>query len=183
MPITVKTKKRLAQPRKQSKLELLQGARTTDVDWEALAPISRDAFKRGGCTSWIYFIEETDTGYLKIGLSADPIKRRAAMQTGSPHPLRVVRCIYGYEATEKALHRSLRFARVEHTREWFGAQHRDMLLALASEIAERQVRTRSFVMDKMHAVVCDVLNKNFPAPRMVAKPHLLAQGVGYTDED
>jgi hypothetical protein len=159
MTVTIKTKKRLPRPRTTlSKSCLLDGARSSDVDWQALQPISQDGTYRGGCASWVYFVEETDTGFLKIGLSGDPLRRRADMQTGTPHPLRVIRCLYGYEKTEQLLHQAFSYWRVENTREWFSPSGRSLILVVADEIINRQLNSSyDSLMDKMHGIACDVI--------------------------
>lgn len=68
---------------------------------------------------YVYFIQAEDSGLIKIGRAADPIRRLAAMQTGSAEPLRILRTIRA--ADDKALERDMhrRFSNCRVRGEWF----------------------------------------------------------------
>lgn len=69
---------------------------------------------------WLYFIQRGDKhGPVKIGRAKDPRKRLAAMQTGSPEPLRIIAASPGAARLEKPLHHLLREHRVSG--EWYTA--------------------------------------------------------------
>lgn len=76
---------------------------------------------------YVYFILAHDSSlqslsihnarYVKIGVSVDPVKREADMQTGSPDELNVWNCVRGGYKLEKKIHR---FLDDYHIRgEWF----------------------------------------------------------------
>jgi hypothetical protein len=72
----------------------------------------------GGRGSWVYFIESTGNGRIKIGFTTGDVEtRRRALQTGSPEPLRVLAMIQGDEKLERRLH--VRFAADRIVGEWF----------------------------------------------------------------
>lgn len=70
------------------------------------------------------YVIQASTGEIKIGKAADPLKRLATLQTGSPVPLKLVRVVDGAGRIEGALHRRLRNFRLHG--EWFTA---DALIA------------------------------------------------------
>jgi hypothetical protein len=66
----------------------------------------------------IYFIEATGAGLLKIGFTdGDPEQRLKQLQTGCPHPLRLVATAAGSQKAEAELHRQ--FAHLRASGEWF----------------------------------------------------------------
>lgn len=65
----------------------------------------------------IYFISDAISGYVKIGLSEDPWKRIAKIQSDCPGELSVLSIIDGGEAEEAALH--ARFGNCRIRGEWF----------------------------------------------------------------
>jgi hypothetical protein len=67
--------------------------------------------------SHLYFIQSDVTGHIKIGRSVDPQRRIRALQTGSPHKLKLVHYFEGLGWREPALHEELSRWRVEG--EWF----------------------------------------------------------------
>jgi len=67
--------------------------------------------------SFLYFIEAVNTGFVKIGRSADPERRLAQLATGSPHDLVILGKISGGSSVEAELHR--RFKDIHERREWF----------------------------------------------------------------
>jgi hypothetical protein len=76
---------------------------------------------RKSCTekSYLYFIEAINTGYIKIGRSANPDRRLAQLTTGSPNQLVLLGKISGGSALEAELHR--RFEGHREKGEWFKA--------------------------------------------------------------
>lgn len=67
--------------------------------------------------SYLYFIEAINTGYIKIGRSANPMQRLAQLSTGSPNDLVLLGKISGGAALEAELHR--RFESLRCKGEWF----------------------------------------------------------------
>lgn len=69
----------------------------------------------------VYFMQQGETGPIKIGVSDHPQTRRKRLQTGSPHELRIIRTFVAPDdnALENGLHKDpiLREARMEG--EWF----------------------------------------------------------------
>jgi hypothetical protein len=65
----------------------------------------------------IYLIQSGGTGPVKIGLTTNPAKRVAQLQTGNPMPLKLVAQIAGDRSVEGHLHRA--FGRFHLTGEWF----------------------------------------------------------------
>jgi hypothetical protein len=81
----------------------------------------------------IYFIGG-DAGHIKIGVSANPESRLAAIQTGSPIPLRILATVLGGYDAERAYH--ARFAAHRAQGEWF-ERHPEVL----AEIDRLQEKT------------------------------------------
>lgn len=65
----------------------------------------------------VYFIMETLTGHVKIGVSGRPADRLQSLQTASSKPLVLMACIHGSYPLEKELH--ARFADRRVIGEWF----------------------------------------------------------------
>lgn len=65
----------------------------------------------------IYFITAREIGRVKIGISDNPRRRFASMQTGSPVALKLERACGGSLASEKVLHE--RFSAYRVIGEWF----------------------------------------------------------------
>jgi hypothetical protein len=68
-------------------------------------------------TGCVYFIQQGDTGPIKIGTSRDVKKRLSALQASSPVPLRLLRTIHGERSREQNLHGQFKHLRM--TGEWF----------------------------------------------------------------
>lgn len=66
---------------------------------------------------FVYFMQAKIGGPIKIGIAADPIKRKASVQTGYPYPLRITRVIVGWTYHEIGLHEA--FDSVRLSGEWF----------------------------------------------------------------
>jgi hypothetical protein len=67
----------------------------------------------------IYFIQNVETGHIKIGYAASPEKRLNGLQTGSPHELKLLHSIPGTPADEATLHKKFQQHRLRG--EWFEA--------------------------------------------------------------
>jgi hypothetical protein len=65
----------------------------------------------------IYFIQQGDQPYVKIGIAADFVRRVDALQTASPHALRVLAYFPGTPRVERELH--VRFGHLRMLGEWF----------------------------------------------------------------
>lgn len=69
----------------------------------------------------VYFMQQGETGPIKIGVSDHPQTRRKRLQTGSPHELRIIHTFVAPDDTalENGLHKDpvLKEARMEG--EWF----------------------------------------------------------------
>ncbi|CAN99120.1 hypothetical protein sce8948 [Sorangium cellulosum So ce56] len=78
----------------------------------------------------VYFIQEPKDGAIKIGYTSGPVeRRRAALQTGHPEPLRVLATMDGDRSTEADLH--ARFGQYRRKGEWF-APHRELIQFIAA---------------------------------------------------
>lgn len=67
--------------------------------------------------SYCYFIGNTRMGFVKIGVSKDPIRRFSAIQTGNPFPLSILCVVPGDEFVEQKLQHA--FAPLRMEGEWF----------------------------------------------------------------
>lgn len=65
----------------------------------------------------VYFIQQGDSGAIKIGCSKNPSQRLQGLQTGHSEPLRLLTCAVGSQGQERALHD--RFAHLRVSGEWF----------------------------------------------------------------
>lgn len=84
--------------------------------------------------SHVYFIQQGDSGAVKIGCSRNPTQRLAGLQTGHSEPLRLLTCAVGSQAQERALHD--RFAHLRVSGEWFRPD--EELLAYIRLVADRR---------------------------------------------
>lgn len=71
----------------------------------------------GARDGWIYFVQVSSGGSLKIGWAKDPSKRIKILQTSHPKPLRMLGVVPGTRSDERALHK--RFAHARKSGEWF----------------------------------------------------------------
>lgn len=86
-------------------------------------------------TALVYFVLcDCPTGFIKIGMAADPEERVINMQTSCPYPLRVLATMPGGMAAEREMHE--RFADACVGGEWFRP-----VPDLLKVIAERQAAT------------------------------------------
>ena len=100
---------RAADPRLQPKerAELIREV-IIDRDTRALAAIPG---------SVVYFVQATEGGPVKIGVTTDLSRRLKALQTAQAEPLRVLRWVPGNEAIEAYYHRVFGHLRIQG--EWF----------------------------------------------------------------
>ncbi len=70
-------------------------------------------------TSWVYFIQSTQGGPVKIGYSTNPIGRLSTLQTAHAHPLKIIGRMAGGIAVERSLHTLFAADRVRSDGEWF----------------------------------------------------------------
>lgn len=86
--------------------------------------------------SWVYFIQAADSGPIKIGFTTgDPRSRMASLQTGNPHPLRLLVVVPGTPEDEGSLHE--RFAQSRMQGEWFAPSPILIAFILGAQMAGR----------------------------------------------
>jgi hypothetical protein len=68
-------------------------------------------------TGYIYFAQMENTGPIKIGISNDPNKRMATLNTSSPYPINLIYFTPGCEEDEKSIHWQFRDFLIRN--EWF----------------------------------------------------------------
>lgn len=93
-----------------------------------------------GILMGVYFIRAVGTDFVKIGVTdGDPERRRADLQTASPHELRVEACVRGGLSREADLHYLLREVRVRG--EWFtlGEEQVAIIAAQLRVLGKREV--------------------------------------------
>lgn len=84
----------------------------------------------GPCEPSVYFIQQTDTGHIKIGhTEGSPDQRLKQLQTGHSTTLKLIGTVTGSRTDEAAWHRRFKDLRMEG--EWFKAE--PMLLAAIQE--------------------------------------------------
>lgn len=87
---------------------------------------------------FIYFIQREDTGAVKIGLSKDPTRRLATLQTGNEFELKLRHLIPGGLPEERQLHQ--RFAPARIRGEWFGGPaYLSMILMFGEGLSREMV--------------------------------------------
>ena len=67
----------------------------------------------------LYIIQMAVTGDIKVGRSKDVHRRLRQIQTGSPHPLRLILHIPDGGDLERGFHTLMRQRRTTHKGEWF----------------------------------------------------------------
>ena len=82
----------------------------------------------------LYIMQMALTGDVKIGRSSDPERRRAQLQTGCPHEIRILLVIQDGGSKEKDLHRLLAHRSTRARGEWFSE---DALSDLPLDVYER----------------------------------------------
>ena len=65
----------------------------------------------------VYFIQQGEHGYIKIGMAGDPKKRLQSLQTSNPEPLRLLAVVEGGRQQEMIYH--ARFGDNRVRGEWF----------------------------------------------------------------
>ncbi len=91
--------------------------RLSERDW-ALAAMKRDTEPLPPAPEIepvVYFIQCGE--FIKIGFTVEPAKRIAAIQTSSPHEIKLLGTMKGGPETEKAMH--AQFKHLRHRGEWF----------------------------------------------------------------
>jgi DNA-binding transcriptional regulator YdaS (Cro superfamily) len=91
----------------------------------------------------IYMVRAGDSGPVKLGFAVDPAHRIAALQTGMPHKLIVLRTMDGSRSFEAALHRHFDHLRV--CGEWF--THSNEMLGDLEFLRDGSSMPRSFAND------------------------------------
>jgi T5orf172 domain len=84
--------------------------------WKYLEGACSDMYSKEH-DSYCYFIGSTRMGFVKIGVSKDPMRRFSAIQTGNPFPLSILCIVPGDEYVEQKLQRA--FAPLHMEGEWF----------------------------------------------------------------
>jgi len=69
--------------------------------------------------SWVYFVQATTGGPVKIGRSSSPQARVASLQTANAAELRIVAMVPGGATVERAMHATFAAERVRPGGEWF----------------------------------------------------------------
>lgn len=92
---------------------------------------------RLGHPSFIYFIQESGDGPVKIGFSRRPERRPHELQTGNPRELVLRHVVPGDRAMESQLHRRFEPARIRG--EWFGREYLPVIMSFAGGLADRMV--------------------------------------------
>lgn len=67
----------------------------------------------------LYIIQMAVTGDIKVGRSKDPQQRLKQLQTGCPHPLKVILHIPGRGYLERQIHKKMRYRSTRTQSEWF----------------------------------------------------------------
>jgi hypothetical protein len=106
---------------------ILNGMIKEEEDWEYVSSIQYNCF--------IYLIENTDTGHIKIGVSRKPHRRLKQLQTGNHIPLKMLGTIQVGNAfeVESIIHKVFSKSRVHG--EWFNI-NRDEIDYLSSYFLE-----------------------------------------------
>lgn len=94
------------------------------------SPPRRDTGPGGRRFGWVYFIEASGLGLVKIGWSMDPEGRLRALLTHSPVDMRILTARPGGVKSESALHRHFKALCVRG--EWF--RHEGELAAFVESV-------------------------------------------------
>jgi hypothetical protein len=80
---------------------------------------------------YVYFIQHSIDGPIKIGVSSNPLSRRDEMQTGNPFPLRILLLIPGGYDLEWELHQKFSRHRIsgDLPRKAGGTRKKDRLIS------------------------------------------------------
>lgn len=82
--------------------------------------------------SWVYFVQATNGGPVKIGRSATPRARVASLQTANAAELRIVATMPGGATVERVMHATFAADRIRAGGEWFSPS--PALAALVKEL-------------------------------------------------
>lgn len=91
-----------------------------------------DAVTSAPVESWVYFVQATTGGPVKIGRSATPRARVASLQTANAAELRIVATVPGGATVERAMHATFAADRIRAGGEWFNPS--PSLAALVKEL-------------------------------------------------
>jgi hypothetical protein len=67
----------------------------------------------------LYIIQMAVTGDIKVGRSKDPSQRLKQLQTGCPHPLKIILHVPGKGHLERQIHKKMRYRSTRTQSEWF----------------------------------------------------------------
>ena len=76
---------------------------------------------RGRVTD-LYVMQMAVTGDIKVGRSSDPERRLRQLQTGCPHPLKIILTVPDAGHLEKSIHRLMDYRQIRRNGEWFSAE-------------------------------------------------------------
>lgn len=76
--------------------------------------------QREDSAMFVYFVQSHD-GYIKIGRASNVERRITELQSGQPHPLRILLVLSGKASLEFELHARFAHLRVRDNGEWFVA--------------------------------------------------------------
>ena len=82
---------------------------------------------------YLYFIQSSKTGMIKIGRSKHPKKRLKQLQTGNSNTLRLIASFEGLGWREARLHEDLKQWRIRQNGEWF---HHDCVGSIPTDLYE-----------------------------------------------
>ncbi len=82
---------------------------------------------------YLYFIQSSKTGMIKIGRSKHPKKRLKQLQTGNSNTLRLIASFEGLGWREPSLHEDLKKWRIRRNGEWF---HHDCVGSIPTDLYE-----------------------------------------------
>jgi hypothetical protein len=83
---------------------------------------------------YLYFIQSSKTGMIKIGRSKHPQKRLKQLQTGNSNKLRLIASFEGLGWRESHIHEDLKKWRIRSNGEWF---HHDCVGSIPTDLYER----------------------------------------------
>lgn len=92
----------------------------------------------GKASNFVYFVQQGESGPVKIGLANDPLRRMAELQTGNPEELSLRHVVPGKRADEAKLHHRFREARIRG--EWFGLAYLEVILIYGEGLATSHIR-------------------------------------------
>jgi hypothetical protein len=68
---------------------------------------------------YVYFIGNKENGYVKIGYSLNPVKRRNMLQTSCPFPLEIIYLLNGDVPMERRIQKVFKQYKTDSKNEWF----------------------------------------------------------------